>query len=264
MMSNSNNIEQFIRANRADFDTAEPDQQVWARIEKTLQRLHHSSPLEQTIAFYRPLFDQAAPAEKLWGQIEKSLPETGSTALESFIRHHRNEFDTQLPGDQVWSSIEQALPARPAKVVQLPWQRYLTRIAAAIVILIAGVNIGIWYAGSSQPGMSLSEVSPEYAELEQFYQRDISAKQNKLASFASYQGKAVRDDLKQMDQMMNELREELSNVPPANREQVVRAMIENYKAKAAILERVLRYLEQQQQTQQPAPTNSSKHEIRNI
>jgi hypothetical protein len=45
---------------------------------------------------------------------------------------------------------------------------------------------------------------------------------------------------------MLELRGELANVPPGNREQVVRAMIDNYKAKAAILERVLERLEKAQ------------------
>ena len=47
-----------------------------------------------------------------------------------------------------------------------------------------------------------------------------------------------------------ELRQELANVPPGNREQVVRAMIENYKAKASILERVLERLEESKPNQE--------------
>ncbi len=43
---------------------------------------------------------------------------------------------------------------------------------------------------------------------------------------------------------MEQLRQELAIVPPGNREQVVRAMIENYKAKTAILQRVLERLEE--------------------
>ena len=136
------------------------------------------------------------------------------------------------------------------------------RIAAAIGLLVAGVGLGLWYAGTQQTSnMAMGEVSGEYREVEQYYQRDIAGKQQKLASFVGYQPAEVDEDLKQLDQIMSELRQELANVPRGNREQVVRAMIENYKAKASILERVLERLEESK----PEKINSTQqYETDNI
>ena len=268
MSNNSHSsIEQFIRQNRAAFDHGDPHPGVWAKVEKQLHRLPEADHLERFIWSDRALFDSAEPSGHLWTAIEQALDArctAGADPLEAFIHTHRENFDADTPDLRVWAAIEQALPtAREAKVVRVHWHRSLLRIAASIALLVCGIGIGLWYAGqhTNTPGMALSEVSSEYAELEQYYQRDISAKQEKLASFASYRDESVTEDLQQMDQIMNDLRQELANVPPGNREQVVRAMIENYKAKAAILERVLGHLQQQQ----PATTNnSSKHEVDNI
>jgi hypothetical protein len=90
----------------------------------------------------------------------------------------------------------------------------------------------------------MSDVSGEYKELEQFYQRDITVKREKLATFTGSQPAEVGEDLEHLDEIMAELRRDLADVPPGNREQVIRAMIENYKAKMAILQRVLERLEQ--------------------
>lgn len=267
-MTNRNSIEQFIREHREAFETGVPDAQCWVSVTKTLDRLRTADHLEQFLILQRTEFDVAQPSDALWGKIEQVL--AGHTAgpedtLETFIQHNREAFDAEIPGPQVWAAIEQTVPAKSAKVVYVNWRRNLLRAAAAIALLIAGINIGIWHAENSQSGMAMSAISSEYAELEQYYERDISAKKSKLTRFASYSNKNVLEDLRQMDNSMNELREELANVPPGNREQVVRAMIENYKAKAAILERVLQHLEQQQPNQQqPATTNSGNYEVEKI
>lgn len=265
-MSNSSNIEQYIRQHREAFDSAIPNQSVWACIEKSLDRLPAANSLEQQILSQRPLFDSATPADAVWQRIDQELNGGTNRTLEGFIRTNRDAFDTHTPADRVWTSIEKSIAGNTAQVVHVHWQRTLIRIAAAVVLLVAGVNIGIWYANSSgQAGMALSDVSKEYAELEQYYQRDISAKKEKLASFATYQDAGVTEDLLQMDNVMDELRTELAKVPPGNREKVVRAMIENYKAKAAILGRVLEHLEQQRPNQQQtAPINSGNHEVKSI
>jgi hypothetical protein len=120
------------------------------------------------------------------------------------------------------------------------------RMAASLALLIAGIGGGIWYErnGNATEGMAMSDVSGEYKELEQFYQRDITVKREKLATFTGSQPAEVGEDLEHLDEIMAELRRDLADVPPGNREQVIRAMIENYKAKMAILQRVLERLEQ--------------------
>jgi len=269
-MSNSSKIEQYVRSRREAFDTGLPSPYCWPAVEKTLDRLRSTDTLEQYLILHRLEFDTAQPADGIWQAIAETLdkPKTNpSDPLEAFIQRNRDAFDSETPTQRVWAAIEQATPANTAKIVSVNWRQHLMRAAAAIVLLIAGINIGIWYGGeSASAGMSMSDISTEYAELEQYYQRDISTKETKLTRFASYSDKNVLDDLHQMDGIMTELREELANVPPGNREQVVRAMIENYKAKAAILERVLEHIEQQQEPnqQQQVPTNSSNYEVENL
>ena len=135
------------------------------------------------------------------------------------------------------------------------------RAAAAIALLIVGAGLGLWYAGQQNTqnnGMTLGQVSVEYAELEHYYQRDIAAKQQQLVAYTG-NNSDVELDLQQLDGVMHELQQELANVPPGNREQVVRAMIENYKAKAAILERVLDRL-QTPNTLPKTKINSNKND----
>lgn len=267
MKSNSRNLEQFIDQHRQAFDMAEPDPFVWTAVERALDQAPTGKPLEQFMLINRPLFDTASPPENVWSAIEQALDKSSvfsSDSLEHFIQKHRDEFDTATPDLRVWAGIEQQMPPHQAKTVHMGWQRNLLRVAAALALLVSGISIGIWYGQSNSatpPGMAMSEVSAEYAELEQYYQRDITAKQEKLSTLVSYQDDGLHNDLEQMDHVMVELRQDLANVPPGNREQVVRAMIENYKAKAAILERVLEHLQQQQQ---PATTNSGNHEVEKI
>lgn len=266
MKSISNSLEQFIRQNRPAFDQFEPGPGAWQQVEKALGRLPASDPLEQFILFNRSQFDSASPSEQVWHSISAALNDAAPTAqdpLEAFIQNHREAFDSETPDLRVWAAIDPQLPRTATREVHINWRRNLLRIAAAVTLLVIGMSIGIRYArfqDDRAAGMSMSDVSSEYAELEQYYQRDISNKTEKLTSLVSYKDEDLNDDLSQMDNVMAELRQELANVPPGNREQVVRAMIDNYKAKAAILERVLEHLQQQQ----PATINSGNHEVKKI
>jgi phosphoglycolate phosphatase-like HAD superfamily hydrolase len=267
-------IEQFIEQHRAALDVATPEALGWRGVEQVLTRLPKADALEQAILFDRPLLDVAEPSAEVWANIEKQLspPKTTRTtddALETFVRNHRDELDHATPDLRVWEQLAQTTVA-PVAPMRVAWRSRLLRVAAAVALLVVGAGIGVWYAQQQQEavaGLRLGDVSAEYAELEQHYERDISAKKEKLAQFTSIaQTDDIQADLDQMDKVMNELRQELANVPPANRKQVVRAMIDNYKAKTNILQRVLESLEQQQQQEQsrngsdPSTTNGrTKH-----
>ncbi|MBK6995758.1 MAG: hypothetical protein IPH31_12810 [Lewinellaceae bacterium] len=243
-MTDSLNI--FIQKHRDAFDAAVPGAHGWPGLERMLERLPDSDVLERQIMCDRVLLDTAMPSDLVWAGIEKDLDRlTQHTDLESFIHQNREAFDAEMPSGQAWENISQSLPKPKAIKVHIGWQRSIMRIAASLVLLVVGIGGGIWYErqGGHPSGMAMSEVSGEYAELEQFYQRGISVKQEKLATFTGNQAAEVGEDLEQLDVIMEQLQLELANVPPGNREQVVRAMINNYKAKMAILQRVLEHLE---------------------
>ena len=237
----------FIQKHREAFDGAVPGAHGWPGVERMLDRLPASDALERQLMCDRILLDTETPSEAVWAGIEITLNETaGNTSLESFIRQNRDAFDLETPDEKAWESIAGNLPKPRAIKVHIGWQRSLMRMAASLALLIAGIGGGIWYErnGNATEGMAMSDVSGEYKELEQFYQRDITVKREKLATFTGSQPAEVGEDLEHLDEIMAELRRDLADVPPGNREQVIRAMIENYKAKMAILQRVLERLEQ--------------------
>jgi hypothetical protein len=245
----------FISKHRNAMDSAVPDAHHWKGLARILDRLPQADALERHILYDRILLDTAVPASDLWTKITNELDCQAQDAdpLECFIREHREALDNAHPNEQIWANISQQIPvasAPKAKIIGMGgWQRNLLRAAAAIALLITGIGLGMWFSQNNmgpigQDGMAMSDVSSEYAELEDFYQRDIESKKQRLAHFTSNTATDLEGDLLQMDKSMLELRAELANVPPGNREQVVRAMIENYKAKASILQRVLEHLQE--------------------
>jgi hypothetical protein len=249
------NMYNFIEKNREAFDVATAPETVWANVDRVLERWPQADALEQCLLLDRPLLDTEAPAVGIWDKIQDVLDRSGAqddTNLEAFIRTNRDDFDVAVPNPGAWSAVERALTAPETMMVWRggQWQGWVVRIAAAVALLLTGLAVGIWYAkndaapvAASKDGIELREMSSEYAELQDYYERDIAGKAQKLATFTSNTDTELNNDLEQMDRIMAELRHELADVPPANREQVVKAMIETYKAKAAILSKVLDQIE---------------------
>jgi hypothetical protein len=243
---------QQIIHNRHLLDEALPGAHGWRSLAHAMERLKGVDSLELEIACNRILLDTATPSNDLWLRIDSELSRSnGSDPLEQFIGAHRDEFDSESPSPALWERImsESAPAPLDQAPLRLTWVRRISRVAAAIVLLVSGVGLGIWYSSHTQSaGMRLSEVSPEYAELEQHYQRDIANKREQLVQLTSNNSSSqdLLGDIDLMDKAMQELQIELANLPASNREQVVRAMIDNYTTKAKILERVLSTLEMQQ------------------
>jgi hypothetical protein len=259
----SDSIKIFIQQHRDAFDEALPGAHGWTGLERMLNRLPEADGLERELMCNRVLMDTHVPSDAVWAGIVKEMDQMGAPGLETFIRKNREAFDTAEPGAMIWENISGQLPKTKAIKVHIGWQRHLMRIAASLLLILTGLGGGIWYErhGNVNSGMAMSEVSDEYAELEQFYQRKISVKQEKLATFTGTQSRDVYEDLEHLDEVMEQLRKELASVPPGNREQVVRAMIENYKAKTAILQRVLERLEE---TSQGGDNSNNSNAIKNI
>lgn len=160
--------------------------------------------------------------------------------LEQFIREHREDFDREIPGLNVWAQIDQTLEQRQkqsAKRFHL-WKNM--RIAAAVLVLMVFSGLlgsYITQVQLSNAPESLAQVSPEYAELEQYYQQQIQDKYQQLVSYD--QANAVEPDLQQLDSIMEELREELVIAPQGSEEQIIENLIQSYQTKIDILSRVL-------------------------
>jgi hypothetical protein len=165
--------------------------------------------------------------------------------LEDFVRHNRDAFDTEHPGLGTWSQIEKRLDRQP-QLRALSSGRHFRywRIAAAIALLLIaggiGRELGIRAVQEQQVAM-LEQTAPDFEETEAFYQDNIAQAKARLMG---YQVDPILEaDLEQIDEAMAELRQELAGAPPAERRTLVENLINQYRLKLNLLERILQRLQ---------------------
>lgn len=178
--------------------------------------------------------------------------------LEKFIQDQRQDFDDAYPSLKLWANIEKELDQKeeldqpvPMRASKRPWYQ----IAAAVLILISVGGIGGMYlAQGQQPSAEelIAQIAPEFGETEQYYSNKIQQQYAKLTTHT--RDPEIDADLAQVDQAMAELRQELLTAPKGREEQLVQELIESYRLKLQILERILEHIEQ---TKNISTNNSS-------
>jgi hypothetical protein len=178
--------------------------------------------------------------------------------LEKFITEHREDFDDVTPDLKVWSAIHQAVAQQQqaglptlspktfgnAKRVSL-WSYTRYAAAATLLIGVGAVGIGLFKQNHASiashivpsNSVALKDISPEYNEAQQYYTRKIT-QQTQEFNTQKYDAD-VNKDLQQLDQVTAELEAEMVNAPKGSREKIIATMINNYKTKMEILEKVL-------------------------
>lgn len=159
--------------------------------------------------------------------------------LEQFISDNREAFDQSTPSLKVWAGIDKTLETgKPQAKRMVLWPK--ARIAAAIVALVAiGAVMGSYLTrvNDQQAVASAELASPELMEAEQYYNNEVQKRYSQLANYKY--DKSVDQDLQQIDQIMNELRADLAEVPKGMEEEIISNLIKSYQTKIRILERVL-------------------------
>lgn len=169
--------------------------------------------------------------------------------LEKFIIDNREEFDELIPNPILWDKIE----TREPKTVQLNWRTIGLRVAAVVVIFIssyyfhdfvqnrnAGQNIAATEAGSDrQNGMYQELVEAE------FYYTSQIAETREAVFYLTNNNHSLRNDINiellDLDKVFQELKNDLND--NADNEEVIVAMIQNYRLKLEILKDILHQLE---------------------
>lgn len=165
--------------------------------------------------------------------------------LEEFVHQNREDFDTEHPGLGVWSAIGKELDQQPRlRSIQSGRHFQYWRIAAAIALLLIaggiGRELGVRAIQEQQTAM-LEQAAPDFDETEAFYQATIAQTKARLTGYEV--DPVLESDLEQLDQAMAELREELADAPPAERRTIVENLINNYRLKLNLLERILQRLQ---------------------
>ena len=180
--------------------------------------------------------------------------------FEKFVKDNKENFDTEVPSFQLWNNIEPQLNEQdktqqsPLKIVssarrtiRMKMVRYASIAAVGLLLLTVGGVIGSYWTVGGEPqvaGISLGEVSDEYAEVEQHYAQQVNLNIEKLKKL-NYD-EAILKDIEELDIAFQELKQELGHSNEISNEEIIHAMIENYQMKIDILERVLNRMKPKQ------------------
>ena len=174
--------------------------------------------------------------------------------LENYINDNRSSFDDLTPSADLWNKISQDKQQSRGNTTRV----ILYRISGAAAILIVALLSYTYFTIPTPKSNPISEFNKEILETEQYYNSKVMVKKKKVFMLTSSQPEIKNDietELALLDTAMLELKNDL-NENIAN-EEVVEAMIQNYRMKLQILEDILRYLE-------PAEKQENKPTISNI
>ncbi len=164
-----------------------------------------------------------------------------SDKLKKRIEEDRSSFKVYKGDyDSWWNDIEKKMDKAEIKEAYIiPWKT-LFRVAASI-LLVMTVSIGfLWLRGNSvkyADGISLQDLSPELAEAEVYYNQMVEAKMGLIkASNVTLDPMVVRD-FELLDSAYNELKLDLED--NMYNQEVIDAMIQNYRIKLQVLENIL-------------------------
>jgi hypothetical protein len=174
--------------------------------------------------------------------------------LEKYILDHRNEFDDQEPDPTVWDRIE----TRKAPVIRINWKGAALKAAAVAAIFLASYFFHDFMASRNQTTEKLfsknmenaSPIIKELIEAEAYYSSMISQKQDEIFRLTATNPDIRHEidmEMVDLDRVYSELREDLKD--NAHNEEVIEAMIQNYRLKLDILEEMLFQLKQSEESQ---------------
>lgn len=175
--------------------------------------------------------------------------------FEQFIHDNRDAFDSDVPELKVWGGVRQDLDRRKHRRLLL-WR--VAGVAAAVIgLLFCGAGLG-GYLSTPPPSaiVAINDIDAQYAAQEAAYQEEIQEKYQQLVSYE--QAGAVQQDLKHLDETIAALRKELQAAPRGKAEEIVKNLLENYRAKVYILERVLNRIQMADPDFEPAAPKKAK------
>lgn len=160
--------------------------------------------------------------------------------LKKFTDQNRDSFESYtLDLDEAWSGIDDKLNELESNAVKFPWKKIL-KIAASIVVVMM-LSIG-YYMNTQRleinnNGIALHNISSELADTEAFYADQIAETIKLIELSAGGFEPEIRSQIMILDEDYMSLKDDLKD--NADSEEVINAMIEYYRLKLAMLEKIL-------------------------
>ena len=153
--------------------------------------------------------------------------------MEKFIKENRAAFDTETPSNAVWTRIEGQLSEKKAPVmIELKW---VYRIAASVAIVLSVGVLAGFYIGTAHTS---SQFAQQVVDVERYYQGKLEEKMTELASYQA--SDIVSGEIQDLEARYASLVNEDVYVE----ERHMNAVIENFEARLAIMEKVLLRMKQ--------------------
>ena len=184
--------------------------------------------------------------------------------LEEFVHNNKDSFDAFEPNPTIWQRIEK----RKGHVIQLNWKQVAWRAAAVAVIFAASWFINDLTDSQRQPQVAVEsrtsneeqpQIIKDLMEAEIYYTSQISMKRDELFILAGNQPGVMEDvdsELIDLDNVYQELKKDLND--NAANEEILEAMIQNYRLKLQILEDML-YIIRQNEADVNSKSNENVH-----
>ena len=162
-----------------------------------------------------------------------------SDKLKHMVDQSREDFEVfSFDENQGWTDFEKTF--EPRKKSQ--WKRYVGYAAAACVMFVAGWMSFVVYDSYQTP---ISPMVQEWVETERFYQQEINEIQ--LVVTSKVDDPLILEDLNEMDMVIESLKKDLKD--NMDNEEVILAVMDQYRLKLKILERMLEKLQNDEGTE---------------
>ena len=155
--------------------------------------------------------------------------------LKKFIDQYRESFDIYSEDyEDIWQGIESELDKRQKKrELKVVW-----RVAASFLLILSVATLLLLVKRNLTWNIQGNQVVPEeLAEAAFYYQGMINDRLETIQANKHDIGEEIFEDLEALDQAYLELQNDLKD--NADNEEVVQAMIQNYKMKLEILQAIL-------------------------
>ncbi|HCC70119.1 MAG TPA: hypothetical protein DEQ09_03070 [Bacteroidales bacterium] len=186
--------------------------------------------------------------------------------IDKIIRENVDFFNNEEPFEGHFERFSAKLKARqflaPKKVSIVP---HLLK-AAVVTVLVAITSLWTWehVLSPNAKKMSLSEVSSEYAEVEQYYVKQVNLMEDQIQDIwingQPDDNEVLLNELDEMDKMYEDLQKDLKANP--NDERVINAMIEHYENKVKVMNYILSQLKQVQNQNENQINNENYETVR--
>ena len=167
--------------------------------------------------------------------------------IDKIIKENRLYFDSYEPSDGHFDNFNQKLKEFNKKKKSFAIGYLLKAAAVAILVVLSGLWVYENLESRHTNGIALSEISPEYGEVEMYYTHLVSQKYgeiNQCQSLDSTQKIMLVNELNEMDSIYGNLKKDLTTNP--NDQRVINAMIQHYQLKVKVMNQILHQLQQAQ------------------